>query len=65
MANRQAIGEDASLPKFIEDTHKEYEQTQKELKEIDVLIKQNKARPKSNASPNAAPRSLTTCANWR
>lgn len=53
MANRQALGEESSLQTFIEDTVKEYERTEKELKEIDVLIKQSAAEVERLAQRSA------------
>lgn len=53
MADKAALGEDLSLQKFIEDTYKDYEQTQRDLKEIDVLIKQSAAEVERLAQRNA------------
>lgn len=47
------MSEDKSLQAFIEDTHAEYEQTQRDLKEIDILIKQSSAEVEKLAQRNA------------
>jgi two-component system sensor histidine kinase DegS len=45
--------EDYSTQNFIEETQKEYEQTQRDLKEIDILIKQSAAEVEKLAQLNA------------
>ncbi len=45
--------EDYSTQNFIEETQKEYEQTQRDLKEIDILIKQSAAEVEKLAQRNA------------
>ena len=52
MANQAERGEDLSFQAFIEEIHKEYERTQQELKEIDVLIKQSAAEVERLAQRN-------------
>jgi two-component system sensor histidine kinase DegS len=47
------LNEDFNFQQFIEDAYKDYEQTQKELKEIDVLIKQSSAEVERLAQRNA------------
>ena len=46
-------GEMTPLQSFIEDTYKDYEKTQRELKEIDILIKQSAAEVERWAQRNA------------
>ena len=46
-------GELTPLQSFIEDTYKDYEKTQRELKEIDILIKQSAAEVERWAQRNA------------
>ena len=46
-------GEMSPLQSFIEDTYKDYEKTQRELKEIDILIKQSAAEVERWAQRNA------------
>lgn len=53
MTDSQPLNEDLNFQKFIEDTYKDYEQTQSELKEIDVLIKQSSAEVERLAQRNA------------
>ena len=53
MNNQIGIGEEKSLQTFIEETYKEAEQTQRELKEIDILIKQSAAEVERLAQRNA------------
>jgi len=45
--------EDYATQNFIEETQKEYEQTQRDLKEIDILIKQSAAEVEKLAQRNA------------
>ncbi len=42
-----------SLRRFLEDTYKAYEKTQKELEEIDVLVKQSSAEVERLAQRNS------------
>jgi two-component system sensor histidine kinase DegS len=53
MTDSQPLNEDFNFQQFIEDAYKDYEQTQKELKEIDVLIKQSSAEVERLAQRNA------------
>lgn len=53
MTNSQPLNEDFDFQSFIEETYKDYEQTQNELKEIDVLIKQSSAEVERLAQRNA------------
>jgi two-component system sensor histidine kinase DegS len=53
MTDSQPLNEDFNFQNFVEDTYKEHEQTQKELKEIDVLIKQSSAEVERLAQRNA------------
>lgn len=53
MADSQPLNEDFNFQQFIEDAYKDYEQTQNELKEIDVLIKQSSAEVERLAQRNA------------
>ena len=48
-----SISQDISLESFIEEIYKEQEQTQRELKEIDILIKQNAAEVERLVQRNA------------
>ena len=43
MVNTAGMEDEFSLASFLEETHKDYEQTQRDLKEIDILIKQSAA----------------------
>ena len=52
MADQADRGEDLSFQAFVEEIHKEYERTQQELKEIDVLIKQSAAEVERLAQRN-------------
>ncbi len=47
------MAEDYSTQSFLEETQKEYEQTQRDLKEIDILIKQSAAEVEKLAQRNA------------
>ncbi|MFZ0547636.1 MAG: sensor histidine kinase [Candidatus Promineifilaceae bacterium] len=53
MNDSKPLNEDFNFQKFIEDAYKDYEQTQNELKEIDVLIKQSSAEVERLAQRNA------------
>lgn len=53
MFEQPALGEDESFAAFIEETQKDYEQTQRDLKEIDILIKQSAAEVERLAQRNA------------
>jgi two-component system, NarL family, sensor histidine kinase DegS len=53
MSDNGTAGEDFTLQKFVDDTYKEYEQTQRDLKEIDVLIKQSAAEVERLVQRNA------------
>lgn len=44
---------------FLEETHKDYEQTQRDLKEIDILIKQSAAEVERLAQRNSQVTSYT------
>jgi len=59
MVNQAPASDDFSLPQFLEDTHDEYEQTQRDLKEIDILIKQSAAEVERLAQQNAQVTSYT------
>ncbi|NJN55276.1 MAG: sensor histidine kinase [Anaerolineae bacterium] len=53
MLQQSSLAEDGSFPGFIEDAQKDYEQTQRDLKEIDILIKQSTAEVERLAQRNA------------
>jgi two-component system sensor histidine kinase DegS len=53
MADSQPLTEDFNFQQFIEDTYKDSEQTQNELREIDVLIKQSSAEVERLAQRHA------------
>lgn len=53
MNNSEPISEDFNFQKFVEDTYKDAELTQNELREIDVLIKQSSAEVERLAQRNA------------
>ncbi len=53
MADSQPLNEDVNFQQFIEDTYKDSEQTQAELREIDVLIKQSSAEVERLAQRHA------------
>lgn len=59
MANTAGIDNDFSLDSFLEETNKDYEQTQRDLKEIDILIKQSAAEVERLAQRNAQVTSYT------
>ncbi len=48
-----ALDEDFTFQSFLEEAHKDYEQTQRDLKEIDILIKQSAAEVERLAQRNA------------
>jgi two-component system sensor histidine kinase DegS len=47
------MADDNSFQTFIEEVHRDYEQTQRDLKEIDILIKQSTAEVERSAQLNA------------
>ena len=53
MIDTTSLGDDISFQAYIEETHKDYEQTQHDLKEIDILIKQSAAEVERLAQRNA------------
>jgi two-component system sensor histidine kinase DegS len=53
MADSKPLNDDFNFQKFIEDTYKDSEQTQNELREIDVLIKQSSAEVERLAQRHA------------
>lgn len=53
MLQQSSLGEDLSFQGFIEEAQKDYEQTQRDLKEIDILIKQSTAEVERLAQRNA------------
>lgn len=53
MLQQSSLGEDVSFQGFIEEAQKDYEQTQRDLKEIDILIKQSTAEVERLAQRNA------------
>ncbi len=53
MVEQSSPGEDVSFQAFVEETQKDYEQTQRDLKEIDILIKQSAAEVEKLAQRNA------------
>ncbi len=53
MLEQSSLGEGESFQSFIEETQKDYEQTQRDLKEIDILIKQSAAEVERYAQRNA------------
>ena len=53
MAEQTEINEDQSFQSFVEEVQYEFEQTQKQLKEIDVLIKQSAAEVERLAQRNS------------
>jgi two-component system sensor histidine kinase DegS len=53
MLQQQSLGDDSSFQAFIEETQKDYEQTQRDLKEIDILIKQCAAEVERLAQRNS------------
>lgn len=53
MLDSSALGEDFSFQAFIEETQNDYAQTQRDLKEIDILIKQSAAEVERLAQRNA------------
>ena len=59
MVNTDGMETDFSLTTFLEETHKDYEQTQRDLKEIDILIKQSAAEVERLAQRNSQATSYT------
>ena len=59
MPNTAGLENDFSLSSFLEETHKDYEQTQRDLKEIDILIKQSAAEVERLAQRNSQVTSYT------
>lgn len=59
MANTAGIENEFSLASFLEETQKDYEQTQRDLKEIDILIKQSAAEVERLAQRNSQVTSYT------
>ncbi|RMH00803.1 MAG: sensor histidine kinase [Chloroflexi bacterium] len=53
MTDESMLNEDYSLQTFLEEAHKEYEQVQRDLKEIDILIQQSAAEVEKLAQRNA------------
>ncbi len=53
MLHQSSLGEDSSFQGFMDDAQKDYEQTQRDLKEIDILIKQSTAEVERLAQRNA------------
>lgn len=53
MTDPQAVGEDLTFQAFLEEAIKDHEQTQRDLKEIDILIKQSAAEVEKLAQRNA------------
>lgn len=53
MEEQAGLEEDLSLQSFVEDAYKDYEQTQSDLREIDVLIKQSAAEVERLAQRNS------------
>lgn len=59
MVNTAGMEDEFSLASFMEETHKDYEQTQRDLKEIDILIKQSAAEVERLAQRNSQVTSYT------
>ncbi len=59
MVSTARMDNDFSLDSFLEETHKDYEQTQRDLKEIDILIKQSAAEVERLAQRNSQVTSYT------
>ncbi|MCA9943419.1 MAG: sensor histidine kinase [Ardenticatenaceae bacterium] len=59
MVNTDGMDNDFSLASFLEETHKDYEQTERDLKEIDILIKQSAAEVERLAQRNSQVTSYT------
>ncbi|WP_420641769.1 ATP-binding protein [Candidatus Leptofilum sp.] len=59
MVDTAGIENEFSLASFLEETHKDYEQTQRDLKEIDILIKQSAAEVERLAQRNSQVTSYT------
>lgn len=52
MVDQAGLSDDGTLQSFLEETYRDYEDTQQELKEIDVLIKQSAAEVERLAQRN-------------
>jgi len=59
MVDTAGMDNDLSLASFLEETHEGYEQTQRDLKEIDILIKQSAAEVERLAQRNSQVTSYT------
>ncbi|MEZ4591215.1 MAG: ATP-binding protein [Chloroflexota bacterium] len=59
MVNTAGMDNEFSMASFLEETHKDYEQTQRDLKEIDILIKQSAAEVERLAQRNSQVTSYT------
>lgn len=59
MVDKAGMENEFSLASFLEETHKDYEQTQRDLKEIDILIKQSAAEVERLAQRNSQVTSYT------
>lgn len=59
MVDTAGMENEFSLSSFLEETHKDYEQTQRDLKEIDILIKQSAAEVERLAQRNSQVNSYT------
>ncbi|WP_420628343.1 ATP-binding protein [Candidatus Leptofilum sp.] len=59
MVDTAGMENEFSLASFLEETHKDYEQTQRDLKEIDILIKQSAAEVERLAQRNSQVNSYT------
>ena len=59
MVDTAGMENEFSLASFLEETHKDYEQTQRDLKEIDILIKQSAAEVERLAQRNSQATSYT------
>jgi len=59
MVDTAGMDNDFSLASFLEETHNDYEQTQRDLKEIDILIKQSAAEVERLAQRNSQVTSYT------
>jgi two-component system sensor histidine kinase DegS len=53
MAEQSPLGEDHTFQAFLEETYTDYDQTQRDLKEIDILIKQSAAEVERLAQRHA------------
>lgn len=59
MVDTAGMENEFSVASFLEETHKDYEQTQRDLKEIDILIKQSAAEVERLAQRNSQVTSYT------